>query len=136
MYEIFEHTADVGLRARADSVETLFAEAARGLFSVIVDDPAGVRCREEVPLHVDGNDTAYLLHDWLCELLYLFAGRGLLLAEFDVRVNPDGLDAVTKGEPYDPARHRLAGEVKAVTYHGLKVEQTTEGWLAEVILDL
>jgi len=26
--------------------------------------------------------------------------------------------------------------VKAITYHGLKVEQTSDGWLAEVILDI
>ena len=40
------------------------------------------------------------------------------------------------GEPYDPARHVLAHEVKAITYHELKVEKTADGWLAEVIVDI
>ena len=43
MYEIFEHTADVGIRARAGSLEELFADAARGLFSVMVENLAAVR---------------------------------------------------------------------------------------------
>ena len=40
------------------------------------------------------------------------------------------------GEPLDRDRHELSHEVKAITYHGLKVEQTPEGWLAEVIVDI
>jgi len=41
-----------------------------------------------------------------------------------------------RGETCDPARHSLAHEVKAVTYHGLAVEQVPDGWRAEVILDI
>ena len=36
----------------------------------------------------------------------------------------------------DPKRHELDAEVKAVTYHGLRVEPPAEGWLAEVIVDI
>ena len=36
----------------------------------------------------------------------------------------------------DQARHALAHEVKAITYHRLKVERTADGWLAEVIVDI
>ena len=32
--------------------------------------------------------------------------------------------------------HELNHEVKAITLHGLKVEQTADGWLAEVIVDI
>ena len=33
-------------------------------------------------------------------------------------------------------RHSLEHEVKAITYHGLRVERTEDGWLAEVIVDI
>ncbi len=36
MYEIFEHTADLGIRVCAGSLDELFADAARGLFAVMV----------------------------------------------------------------------------------------------------
>ena len=36
----------------------------------------------------------------------------------------------------DAVRHQLDVEIKAVTWHGLKVERTSDGWLAEVIVDI
>ena len=52
MHEIFEHTADVGIRARADTSEELFAEAARGLFALMIENFDGVRTVEEVTFQV------------------------------------------------------------------------------------
>jgi SHS2 domain-containing protein len=46
------------------------------------------------------------------------------------------LRAAAWGEPVDPARHELDHEVKAITYHGLKLERDGDGWLAEVIVDI
>ena len=60
----------------------------------------------------------------------------MLLCRFDVAVAASGLKATAHGEPIDPARHVLDHEVKAITYHGLRVEPTTDGWQAEVIVDI
>ncbi len=136
MWEVFEHTADIGLRARAASVDTLFAEMARGLFSVIVENGDRVRPVRELKIRIPGRELDTLLFDWLAELLYLFESRRLLLSEFEVSVSSDGLEAVCRGEPMDRARHRMDHEVKAVTYHGLKAQREGDGWLAEVILDI
>ena len=136
MVEVFEHTADIGLRMRAADLNELFADAARGLFGLIVENLADVRPTQAEQIHVDGTQREYLLFDWLNELLYLFDSRHLVCSEFKVTVTATGLDAEVRGEPLDPGRHRLDHEVKAITYHGLKVEQTSEGWLAEVILDI
>jgi SHS2 domain-containing protein len=136
MYEVFEHTADVGLRVRAADLDTLFAEAARGLFSLIVENLEDVHPVREMTFHVQGQDVEYLLFDWLNEILFTFDTEHVLLSEFQVKVSKTGLEAEAKGETLDPARHRLDHEVKAITYHGLKVKQTDEGWLAEVIVDI
>ncbi len=136
MYEIFEHTADLGLRVRASDLETLFVEAARALFSVIVANLDQVRPVRERSLVVAGTVRDYLLFDWLTELLYVFESERLVLAEFAVHLTAEGLSAVVRGEPLDASRQVFAHEVKAITYHGLKVEQTASGWLAEVIVDI
>ena len=136
MVEVFEHTADIGLRVRAVELNELFAEAARGLFGLIVENLIDVRPTQTERFHVDGQEREYLLFDWLNELLYRFDSRHLVCSEFNVTVAESGLDAEVRGEPLDPDRHRLDHEVKAITYHGLKVEQTPDGWLAEVILDI
>ena len=70
MYEIFEHTADLGIRVRAGDEDELFADAARGLFSVMVANLDAVRPLEEVRIQLVGENLEELLHDWLAELLY------------------------------------------------------------------
>jgi SHS2 domain-containing protein len=56
---------------------------------------------------------------------------------FDVGlVRADGLEAVVSGEPIDQSRHELKIEVKAATYHELKVEERDGAWAARVIFDV
>ena len=136
MYEIFEHTADLGLRVRAPDLAMLFADAGRGLTSMIAANLEAIAPVREVRLEVSGTRRDDLLFDWLSEILYLFESEHLLLSQFNVEVNNDGAQAIARGEPLDESRHQLEHEVKAITYHGLKVEETPEGWLAEVIVDI
>jgi SHS2 domain-containing protein len=136
MYETFDHTADLGLRIRAADVNTLFAEAGRALFSVLVENLDAVVPRQRLDVALSGKDREFLLFDWLRELLYRFEVEHLLLSRFEVRIGTDGLQGSAWGEPFDPHRHQLAHEVKAITYHGLRVEETPDGWLAEVIVDI
>lgn len=136
MYEIFEHTADVGLRARATDLNELFAEAARALFSLILANPDSVRPVQEASIRIEGDQIEDLLFDWLAELLYRFDANHLLFRDFDVAVDAAGLEATARGEPVDLGRHELEMELKAITYHGLTVRREGDGWLAEVIVDI
>ena len=136
MYDTFEHTADIGLRVRAADLGELFADAARALFSVMVGNLETVRPVESVSISLPADDTDALLRAWLAELLYVFQVRRMVFSGFDVNVGPQGLEAVARGEPIDPARHQTDVEIKAVTWHGLKLERTDGGWLAEVIVDI
>jgi len=136
MYETFEHTADLGLRIRTLDLNTLFAEAGKALFSAIVDDLNTVQPHQEIKIQLDSEDREYLLFDWLKELLYRFDAEHLLLCRFEVQVADNSLKATAWGEPLDWNRHELAHEVKAITYHGLRIEQIRSEWLAEVIVDI
>jgi SHS2 domain-containing protein len=136
MYETFDHTADLGLRVRAPDLDRLFAEAARALFSVIAEDLNTVEPRQKIDVHLPADDREYLLFDWLKELLFHFDSEHLLFGRFEVRVGDEGLTGTAWGEPLDRSRHVLEHEVKAITYHGLRIEQTDDGWLAEVIVDI
>lgn len=136
MFETFEHTADIGIRVRAARLEELFGDAARGLFSVIAANLDAVRPLQEMAFTIPGQQHDDLLFDWLDELLFTFDTKRILFADFDVQFGPAGLTATALGEPIDRARHELNMEVKAITYHGLKVERDGDGWLAEVIVDI
>ncbi|MCA9141303.1 MAG: archease [Planctomycetaceae bacterium] len=136
MFETFEHTADLGLRIRATTQEQLLEDAGRGLFSMLVTNLEDVRCLQERTYRVEGVATDYLLFDWLNELLFTFESERLLLSEFHVVLDAEGLWATANGEPMDLARHRMEHEVKAITYHGLRVEKDAVGWFAELIVDI
>lgn len=136
MYEYFEHTADLGIRVRAPDLETLFVEAARALFAAIVDDLDMVQPRQALTVRLENDDRAYLLFDWLNELLYHAETDHLLFGRFEVRIEDGRLSGTAWGESLDHTRHALGHEVKAITYHGLRVEPEAGGWLAEIIVDI
>jgi SHS2 domain-containing protein len=136
MYETFEHTADLGLRACAPDLDTLFAEAGCALFTTVVESLDVVEPRKRFDFQIEGDELALLLFDWLKELLYRFDGEHMLFGRFETHVEGLKLTASAWGEPLDPARHPLLHEVKAITYHGLRVEKVENGWLAEVIVDI
>src|SRR5262245_27645014 len=136
MHETFDHTADLGLRIRAPDLESLFVESAQCLFEAILEDLGTIQSLRRVDVKLDKDEPEYLLFDWLKELLYHFDSEHLLFGRFEVRVNEQGVKGSAWGEPLDRSRHNLEHEIKAITYHGLKVEQTEDGWLAGVIVDL
>jgi SHS2 domain-containing protein len=136
MYELFEHTADLGLRVQANTLDELLFEAARGLLAMLVANPQDVRAVQTKTVTIDEMEPAYLLFDWLTELLYAFDSDRLLLSEFSLKLHGHRLTATCRGEPMDSTRHQMEHEVKAITYHALRVEQTAAGWQAEVIVDI
>ena len=136
MYEVFEHTADLGLRVRAASLDELCADAGRGLFAVIAGDLAQIRPRVVERFDVAGADPAWLLYDWISELHAAFELRRMLFCRFQVSHDAAGLHALAHGERYDPAVHTLAHEVKAITQHELDVRRSSDGWQATLIVDI
>lgn len=136
MIEFFEHTADAGFRITSPDREGLFQEAGRALFQLIVQNLDEVQPLQKRHLCVKGSADDYLLFDWLDELLYLHATQSLVFCQFEVTLTPHGLSADVSGELLDASRHRLAHEVKAITYHELSVVSTADGWQASVIVDI
>jgi SHS2 domain-containing protein len=136
-FALFEHTADVGVRAWGGSEEAVFEEAAKGMFSLVCD-PQTVGSEETVIVDVEAPtaDHELLLVAWLNELLYLFEARRLLFSGFRVlELGESTLRAEVVGEALG-SHHRVCGGVKAATYHGLKLVRSDDRWEAEVILDV
>lgn len=135
-YETFEHTADIGLRAFGATLEEVFAEAGHAMFSVIVQQLDEVRTTATVEIDLAAERLDDLLHDWLAELLYHFDAHRMVFKKYELKIVDGRLRGWAHGEPLDPSRHLLGMEIKAVTYHELKLEASADGWAAEVIVDL
>ena len=132
-FEILEHTADVGVRAFGDSLPELFEQATHGLANV-----AGIWTTgegEQVEVAVEGDDLGGLLVDWLSEILWLHDSRDMLLTSVDVAWVDRGVKGNVRLLPRG-SRSATGTQVKAVTYHQLRVERVATGWEADVYLDV
>ncbi len=135
-YELFDHTADIGIRAWAPAPGGLIRPAGEGLYAVIGELVAGAPANAAT-WDLTGDDMAVLLRDYLGELLVLFErdrrmvvgaearefGRSRLIVEAEVR-------------PVDESRSLYNREVKAITYHGLEIVETAGRFEASIIVDI
>jgi SHS2 domain-containing protein len=137
----FDHPADVGLAARADSLGELLEALAEGMADLICPR-ATVRPAQSRPIEVhagdeSGPDVEELAHDFLSGVLAEIQERHFLVSAAKLsRVSETEAVGELTGEPYDPQRHDIRVEVKAVTYHQLTVVRVGGTWTATVILDL
>ena len=141
-FEIIDHTADVGLVARAPDLPRCFEAAARGMFHII-SEGSRIEQKRKYPVELEADSYENALMDFLSELVFLFDTEGVLLSGFNVELafdaksgnsyfSEDGreipvpsirLRAACLGEPYDEKRHNYPTEIKAVTYHMLEVRE-------------
>ena len=135
-YRVFDHTADLGVEVTGATLEELYAGAVFALFDLLTDLSA-VRETEERTLTVEGDGPDDLLVNFLREVLYAWNGDRFLIRRCTIReVAPGQLTVLLLGEPYDPVRHRIRMEIKAVTYHQASVSRTEAGWMARVVFDV
>jgi SHS2 domain-containing protein len=137
-YRFLPHTADGKFQAFGATLEEAFANAALATASLVWDWRA-VEPRVRIPVKVRGIDREQLLVKFLTEVVYLFETRRLLLARVEgtaVRAVPGGweLETVFAGDTFGEA-HALHGDVKAVTYHELKIEECG-GVTVQVVVDM
>jgi SHS2 domain-containing protein len=135
-FDLLEHPADIGFRARGATLEELFANSAHALLSIILAS-SNIRPIQSISIPGSGADPESLLVNWLNEVLYYVDGRRMALGTFDVvRVDETRVECIARGEPRDRDRHASRLGVKAVTYHQLKVALMEGGWIAEVFVDI
>ncbi len=134
-FEVLEHTADAGIIARGADMKEAFANAAKGMFSLIteLDDVRELLHRD---IEVNAPDRESLLVAWLNELIYLFDTKNILFKRFDItRLDNTHLKARGYGEKVARGRHKLKLGVKATTYHMLKIDENN-GVSVQVLFDI
>lgn len=135
LFREFEHTSDLGIELDAPTRGELFRRATIAMAALLVER-ASVAAIEQREIAVEAEADLDLMHDLLTELLALFTVEGFIWRDASVKEDGRSLRVTVRGEPFDPARHAFRGEIKAVTYHQLTVEESPEGWRARAIFDV
>ena len=134
--DYIDHTGDAGILLRAENLRQLFERAAWGMFTLLTN-VAEIRLVEETRIQVEANDLPALMLAWLSELNYRHVTEHRLFGKFEVSVISDQMVfAEVSGETINPDRHTIFTEIKAVTFHGLRLEKSDNGWEAQIIFDL
>jgi SHS2 domain-containing protein len=130
-YREVEHTADWQLEVWAPDLSLLFEQAALGMYALsgtqLAPEP-----RLERKIVLQDRDREGLLVAFLSELLYLGESRGMGFDEFELRISGERLSARVRG-----ARIEFQSkEIKAVTYHNLKIREATRGLEVSIVFDV
>jgi len=129
-------TSDSAFEATGKDLNELFASSALAMFEVMINTK---QIKPEVKREVkaQADDLKGLLFEWLNELLVFYGAENLAFSKFEVKIDEKNfkLDATCWGEQINPEKHETRAEVKAATYHKMKIEKN-ETWKARVILDI
>jgi SHS2 domain-containing protein len=135
---LLAHTADLRAELAAPDLAGLCSEAVDLVREILVaESRVDTKATLTVPFLADAGSgdldaLAESFFRFLRDLVYLADTQGFLPA----MVVLHGGNAHVAGERFDPARHVAERQVKAVTRHGYRFEQTPGGLRAEVVFDL
>jgi len=130
-------TSDVMFEAYGKDLKELFSNSAEALFEIVCKIGEIVPSKE-ITIHASAPSEKELLHEWLSQLLTESDTEGIFFNKFEVeKIEGNGPYSLT-GKAWGEEASVEKGEtlVKAVTYYGLKLEKTKEGYLARVSLDI
>jgi SHS2 domain-containing protein len=131
-YREIGHTADWALEIQARDMTDLLATAANGMLHLMELHPPEVP-GEIIQIELECPDRESLLVEWLQELLYLIESKEVGIGRMDIAVENE-THLVADIEQI-PGAH-LTKEIKAVTYHGLRIDETESGLKATVVFDV
>ena len=130
-FEEISHTADWSMRVWAQDLPSLFAECARAmnaLAGTVTDEgPHVTRAFES-----EAPDVESLLVSFLSELVYYQEQENLAFDTFAIQISAKQISVNMEGA-------RIAAvdkAIKAVTYHNLKVEETSRGYEVVIVIDV
>jgi SHS2 domain-containing protein len=138
-FELFDHTADIGVHAFGERIADVFEQAARSMYSIIFHGSVPIiKPKGEFQIKIQSSDLEQLMVDWLNEILYIYSTENIVISGFQIEINKEEflINAFVEGEKLSNQLLKGTGEIKAVTYHMLEVKNIDNHWEAKVLFDI
>ncbi len=135
-YQLIEHTADIGIRVESFSLSGLFKKTGLAISSLSLERKR-IQYPEKHKIEImqQAANVEELFVNWLNELLSVSSAESLVFEDILIKqINDNYVDAIAIGS--DIRNYKLNTEIKAATYHQLKVKRNGLIWQAEVIFDV
>jgi SHS2 domain-containing protein len=141
-YEFHDHTADIQVHAVGDTLEQAIREVVLAMMNVMTSSDT-IRSEVSRETTLSSPDIEILIVNYLSEYLYYFDAERLLFADvsispiqYDEKTEEYTITSVSYGENFDPQRHEMKTEIKAITYSFLEVIQKKEKSEIWIVFDL
>jgi SHS2 domain-containing protein len=133
-------TADLAFDASGDSLQELFQGATCAVIEALAD-PTTVGSTWRQTIERSDENPAELLFDWLSDLVYWKDAAGVVFNRSEltlIRQDQGGwkLTGLLFGEPVNGSAQTLRADVKGVTKHLYRLEQSGGQWIVRVVLDV
>ncbi len=138
-FEILEHTTDLKIKAQGKDLAELFKNTATGMFlgSLGQEDIKVKKTvkKSERKLEISADDLKALLVNFLNELIFFSDTYNEIYLDFKFeKISETELKGIAYSQPIP--KPGFKAEVKAATFHGLKIKKSKTGYQAEVLFDI
>ena len=136
MREIFEDTADAGIRAESPTLSEAFNEISLAFTEIITGGNLPDN-KNNFKVGIESANLDSLLVNYISHLIYLFDTENFLVSSANITVKTRSctISGTLEGDFYDESKHGYGVEIKAVSYHMLKISEGPPSEIV-VILDL
>ena len=138
-FRYIEHVSDAMVEAYGRTLGEAFAHSARALIN-LVGNVSKVDPHKIVSIETTGFDRKSLLYNWLEKVLLVLLIDNIILAKFEVKIKRHKdmyhLFSTCKGDNFLRQKHEYKVEVKAITYHGMKISDKKGKVIIRFLVDL
>lgn len=131
-FKFLDHTADIKFQAVGKSLEEVFVNCAKALFTSIYEGK--VKEKSKRTFKVDGSDNEALLYNFLEEFLILIDAENFLPSKIKIKIKNKKLSAEVFGDSSE--KYSLNIHVKAITYNEMFIKKEDGHFVAQVVLDI
>ena len=132
-----DHTTDAFIEVKAKDLKEAFSVTADAVINITIDQDK-VEEKEEKEFSAQGKNLDYLLFSWLEEINFILITEGFAIRRIEFNITQDDgykIQAKAFGEPLEFKKHNFKVEIKAPTFHEMKIEQNN-GVFMRFLLDL
>lgn len=138
-FKFIEHTGDIATDLTASSIEELFI-CALETWKCAIYDGEELKPDETKKIELNADSFEELLVDFLSEINYLLLTKKcfcISVLSLSIKQNKEfQLQAELNGVNISDKTIELNEEIKAVTYHQLKIEKNKDGFRTRIVFDI
>jgi SHS2 domain-containing protein len=132
--------ADVAFEAEGKTLGELLESSALALTNIMIGNPESLEPNATRRFEVTAENPEMLLYHFLQELIFYKDAERLLFSKFELVVEKKmptwRLRVTALGDELSQEIHELLADAKAVSFHNFSVRKTSDGWRADVIVDV